>query len=406
MKILIVNSNDIIGGASRAAFRLHQSLLTEGVNSQMLVQHKKSNITSVISTESKIRKKLINPFRPALDHILMKLIGAKVLFSSSYMPFSEIIKQINRINPDIVHLNWITGGMMTIEDLSKINVPIVWSLHDMWAFTDGYHYDEYYDICKHGCPSMPKNFLSDKVFYRKQKTYSKINNITIIGLSKWMSDCAKSSALLKNKQHIILPNMIDTSTFRPFDKIKSKELWNLSSNKKIILFGTLNAADDPRKGFLELSQALHQITVPNVELVIFGSGKPKYPPDFGFKTHYLGNLNNDESLAQLYSAADVMVVPSLQENLSNSIMESLACATPVVGFNIGGNKDMIDHKENGYLAEPFDVMDLKNGIEWILKNDKRKKAREKVLLNFDSKIVVKNYIKLYKNILNQKSLLS
>ena len=146
MKILIVNSNDIVGGASRAAFRLHQSLLTEGINSQMLVQDKKSNISTVFSTDSKIRKILINPFRPALDHILMKLIGAKILFSSSYMPFSEIIKQINRINPDIVHLHWITGGMMTIEDLSKINVPIVWSLHDMWAFTDGFHFDEYYDI--------------------------------------------------------------------------------------------------------------------------------------------------------------------------------------------------------------------------------------------------------------------
>jgi glycosyltransferase involved in cell wall biosynthesis len=403
MKILIVNSNDIIGGASRAAFRLHQSLLSEGVNSKMLVQHKKCNIPSVISTNSKIRKIFINPFRPALDHILMKFIGAKVLFSSSYLPFSEIIKQINHINPDIVHLHWITGGMMTIEDLSKINTPIVWSLHDMWAFTDGFHYDGYYDVCSNRGTSMPKNFLSDKVFYRKQEAYSKISNITIIGLSKWMSDCAKNSSLLKNKKHINLPNLIDTSIFRPFDKKKSKELWNIKSNKKIILFGTLNAADDPRKGFSQLSNALCQLTIRNVELVIFGSRKPKNSIDFGFKTHYLGSLDNDESLAQLYSAADVMVVPSLQENLSNSIMESLACATPVVGFNIGGNKDMIEHKKNGYLAEPFDVTDLKNGIEWTLKNDLSKKAREKVLSNFDSKIVVKKYVNLYKNILNRSS---
>ena len=401
MKILIVNSNDIIGGASRAAFRLHQSLISEGVNSQMLVQHKKCNIPSVISTNSKIRK-ILNPCRPALDHILMKFIGTKVLFSSSYLPFSEIIKQINHINPDIVHLHWITGGMLTIEELSKINAPIAWSLHDMWAFTDGFHYDGYYDVSNNRITSMQKNFLSDKVFCRKKNTYSKITNITIIGLSKWMSNCAKNSSLLKNMQHINLPNMIDTSIFRPFDKKKSKELWNIESNKKIILFGTLNAADDPRKGFLELSKALCKLTIRNVELVIFGSKKPKHPINFGFKTHYLGSLDNDESLAKLYSAADVMVVPSLQENLSNAIMESLACATPVVGFNIGGNKDMIEHKKNGYLAEPFDVTDLKNGIEWTLKNDLRKKAREKVLFNFDSKIVVKKYINLYKNILNQK----
>ena len=186
-------------------------------------------------------------------------------------------------------------------------------------------------------------------------------------------------------------------------KKKSKELWNIKSNNKIILFGTLNAADDPRKGFSELSKALCQLAIRNVELVIFGSRKPKNSIDFGFKTHYLGSLDNDESLAQLYSAADVMVVPSLQENLSNAIMESLACATPVVGFNIGGNKDMIEHKKNGYLAEPFDVTDLKNGIEWTLKNDLSKKAREKVLSNFDSKIVVKKYVNLYKNILNRSS---
>jgi glycosyltransferase involved in cell wall biosynthesis len=403
MKILIVNAYDTVGGASRAAYRLHKSLLAEGVDSKMLVQNKKSNISTVISTSSKIREKLINPFRPALDHVLIKFCGARTLFSSSYMPFSEIVEQINQINPDIVHLHWITGGMMTIEDIAKINASIVWSLHDMWAFTDGYHYDETYDIYKNYCGDEPKNFLSSKVFNRKQKTYSKIDNMTIIGLSRWMCDCAKNSVLLKDKQHINLPNPIDTNIFKPFNKSESRKLWGLPQNKKLVLFGAIRATDDPRKGFSELSKALCQITISNVELVVFGSGEPKYPSDFGFKTHYLGGLDNDEYLAMLYSAADVMVVPSLQENLSNAIMESLACATPVVGFGIGGNQDMIDHKKNGYLAQPFDTMDLKNGIEWILKNDVSSNARKKILLNFDSKIVVKNYIKLYENILNQKS---
>ena len=406
MKILIVNANDTVGGASRAAYRLHRSLLSKGVDSKMLVQNKKSNSHTIISTKSKIRETLINPFRPALDYILMKFYGAKTLFSSSYLPFSEIIKQINQINPDIVHLHWITGGMMTIEDMAKINAPIVWSLHDMWAFTDGHHYDETYNICKNYCGDEPKNFLSDKVFNRKKKTYERIGNMTIIGLSRWMRDCAKNSILLKDKQHLNLPNPIDTSIFKPFNKNESRKLWNLPQDKKLVLFGAMGATDDPRKGFLELSDALHRMTLSGVEFVVFGSEEPKIPPDFRFKAHYLGKLKDDVSLAKLYSAVDVMIVPSLQENLSNTIMESLACATPVVGFDIGGNSDMIDHQQNGYLVKPFNTIDLKNGIEWVLNCDSFDElcnnAREKVLINFDSIIVAKQYIKLYQRILDDR----
>jgi glycosyltransferase involved in cell wall biosynthesis len=407
MKILIVNAYDTVGGASRAAYRLHKSLLAEGVDSKMLVQIKKSNISTVISTSSKIREKFINPFRPALDHVLMKFCGARTLFSSSYTPFSEIVEQINQINPDIVHLHWITGGMMTIEDVAKINTPIVWSLHDMWAFTDGYHYDETYDIYKNYCDNEPKNFLSSKVFNRKQITYSKIGDMTIVGLSHWMCDCAKNSILLKDKQHINLPNPIDTNVFKPFNKSESRKLWGLPQDKKLVLFGAMRATDDPRKGFSELSKALRQITISNVELVVFGnSEEPKFPPDFGFKTHYFGKLHNDMCLAKLYSAVDVIVVPSLQENLSNTIMESLACATPVVGFDIGGNSDMIDHQQNGYLVKPFNIIDLKIGIEWVLNhnsfNDLQKNARQKVLVEFNSKVVAKKYVKLYKDILQMQ----
>ena len=115
-------------------------------------------------------------------------------------------------------------------------------------------------------------------------------------------------------------------------------------------------------------------------------------------------MADDISLVTLYNAVDIMIVPSLQENLSNAIMESLACATPVVGFNIGGNSDMIEHKKNGYLAKPFDTIDLKDGIEWTLNNEYYdelcQNAREKVMREFDSKIVAQQYIEFYKKILH------
>ena len=411
MKVLIIASSDIVGGAHRAAYRLHLSLLSQDIDSQMLVQNKISGDYTVTGPTSNFRKFVLNPLRPAMDHIIMKSKKVSTLFSSSYLPFSEIVKQINKINPDIVHLHWITGGMIRIEDVAQIKPPVIWSLHDMWAFTGGCHYDKNCGAYKNSCGACPvlgstkNNDLSRKVSNRKQKTFNKKKNMTVVGLSYWLNDCSKNSTLLKNKNHINLPNPIDTRLFKPFGKNKARELWRLPKEKKLILFGAVGAISDPRKGFKELSEALHKLQDKDIELVVFGSSEPKKTQDFGFKTHYLGHLHDDISLITLYSAVDVMVVPSLQENLSNAIMESLSCSTPVVGFNIGGNGDMIEHKKTGYLAKPFDANDLKDGIEWVVNNENYDElcdnARDKVVREFDSKVVAKKYIELYKEVLDE-----
>jgi len=165
--------------------------------------------------------------------------------------------------------------------------------------------------------------------------------MTVVGLSRWLNQCAKDSTLLKDKKHVSLPNPLNTNIYKPFDKGKSRELWSLPQDKKLVLFGAMSATSDINKGFKELSEAIQMLTCKDVEFVVFGSSEPENAPDFGFKTHYLGSLADDVSLVTLYSAADVMIVPSLQENLSNAIMESLACATPVVGFDIGGNSERL-----------------------------------------------------------------
>lgn len=409
MKILIVNTSDIDGGAARAAYRLHQSLLSNNIDSQMLVQAKSSDDFTVNSTSSKIQKG-INKLRPTLDSLPIRNYDNKTLFSPSWLPSKNLINQINELNPDVVHLHWINAGMIKIEDLAKINAPVVWSLHDMWAFTGGCHYDELCGAYERKCgecvvlASSKNNDISRKIFNRKQKTYSTIKNMTIIGLSNWLKTSAKNSALFKNRKVVNLPNPIDTNIFKPFDKNKSRELWGLPKNKKLVLFGAMGATSDPRKGFKELSQAFKYIDRDDIEFVIFGASTPANPPEIGFKTNYIGSLSDDVSLVTLYSAVDVMIVPSKQENLSNAIMESLACATPVVGFDIGGNSDLIDHKNNGYLSPAFDVEALAKGIEWILDNEKYEElcsnARDKVMREFDSKIVAEKYIKLYNEALN------
>lgn len=413
MKILIVNTSDIQGGAARAAYRLHRSLLDANIDSQMLVQSKASDDYTVITENSRLRK-YINKLRPIIDGLPVRKYKnrTKTLFSSSWFGFNNIATKINKINPDIIHLHWVNGGMLKIEDIARIKAPIVWSLHDMWAFTGGCHYDEECQGFLKGCGnckvlrSSSQNDLSKKVFKRKQKTFNIKKDITIIGLSSWLNECSKNSTLLKTKIHINLPNPIDTDIFKPFDKDKARELWNLSTGKKLVLFGAMSATSDPRKGLKELNEGMTKMQQSkDIELVVLGSTKPQNAPNLGFKTHYLGSLADDVSLVTLYSAVDVTVVPSLQENLSNTIMESLSCGTPVVAFDIGGNNDMIDHKKNGYLAKPFDSQDLANGIEWILANDNYvslcENARYKVLREFDSKVVAQKYIQLYKETLGR-----
>ena len=415
MKILIVSTSDIVGGAARAAYRLHRALLAEGIESRMLVQDKRSGDWTVISLANNKLEKAYYRIRPFIDQIPVKFYKnrTKTLFSPAWFGFSKVIKKINEMSPDIVHLHWICGGMIRIEDLAKIKKPIVWSLHDMWVFTGGCHYDEecrrYLNYCGN-CKilnSKKENDLSKKIFNRKRIVFEKIENLTIIGLSSWLNECSKNSALLKDKRHINLPNPIDINIFKPFNKAKSRELWGLPKDKKLVLFGAMNATGDPRKGFKELSEALNILKGENIEFVVFGSSEPKNPPKFKFKIHYVGHLYDDISLVTLYNVCDVTVVPSLQENLSNTIMESLSCGTPVVAFNVGGNSDMIEHKINGYLATPFDPSDLAKGIEWVLGLSEKEyqtlsqNAREKVLGEFDSRVVARKYIELYEEILNK-----
>jgi len=414
MKVLIVNTADIEGGAARAAYRLHRALLGEGVDSQMLVQSKSSDDYTVMGPITKTQKGL-GKLRPTLDSLPVRRYKhrTKTLFSPAWFPFSDVVKRINELNPDVVHLHWVAGGMLCIEDIARIKAPIVWSLHDMWAFTGGCHYDEQCGAFRQQCgnckvlQSKNDKDLSRRVHNRKQTTFQQKKNITLVGLSRWLADEAAASSLFSSQQVVNLPNPIDTEAFSPFDQATARELLNLPQHKKLILFGAMGATSDPRKGYLELSQSLVHLQIDNAELVVFGASQPQEGAEFPQLAHYLGRIHDDLTLRVLYNAADVMIVPSLQENLSNAIMESLACGTPVVGFDIGGNSDLIDHQGNGYLAKPFDTEDLAQGIEWVINHpdysEISTEARNVVLKNFDSKVVAPKYIELYRSVLEKEA---
>ena len=410
MKVLHVNALDMQGGAARASYRLHQALLNEGMDSQVLVLEKSSDDFRVIGPISKM-KQVANNLRPYIDYLPLKLYKnrAKRAFSPSWLPFSSIVSQINALNPDVVHLHWIAGGMMTIEEIAKIKAPIVWSLHDNWAFTGGCHVmwdcEKYKENCG-ACPmlgSEKETDLSRKTFLRKEKTYSKIENMTIVGLSQWMAECTKQSTLLKDNKIVCIPNPIDANIFKPIEKEIAREILNLPLDEKLILFGAMDATSDVNKGFKELQEALNKVEGDNIELVVFGSSEPKEGNNLNYPTHYMGHLHDDVTLRLLYSAVDVMVIPSRQEAFGQMATEAMSCATPVVAFGHTGLLDIVDHKVNGYLAKPLDTFDLAQGIEWVLNvadsNELGLKAREKVLMTFDSQLVSKQYIELYREAL-------
>lgn len=412
MKILHVNTYDIDGGAARAVYRLHKSLLERNIDSQILVQSKASDDYTVLSENQKIKKNLIR-FNPFIDSLPIRFYKKRIgtLFSPSWFNFGNIVDKINEIKPDIVHLHWICGGLLTIEDIGKIKFPIIWTLHDNWAFTGGCHimwdckkYEKECGKC-FVLGSVKENDLSKSIFERKLKTFSKIDKMLIVGVSHWMSDCSKKSELLKNRNHFTIPNLLNTDLFKPFDKKRARELWNLPKDKKLILFGAMSATSDQNKGYLELINSLNKLEKDeNIELVIFGSSKPQNEHNFKFKTYYLGKLYDDISLITLYSAVDVMIVPSKQESFGQTASESMSCGTPVVAFAHTGLLDIVEHKKTGYLAKPFDTTDLKDGIEWILNNphydELCQNAREKVIKEFDSKVVSEKYLELYQSILN------
>jgi glycosyltransferase involved in cell wall biosynthesis len=416
MRSLLINSEDRRGGAARAAHRLHLALRSIGVDCSMLVQVKHGDELSVIGPESVVRS-MTAPFRPALD--LFPILAYRhrkkgATFYPGWLP-DRIKRRVDAFAPDLVHLHWITGGTLNVRTLRKLGRPLVWTLHDMWAFTGGCHYDDACGRYATGCGRCPalgsqrESDLSAFGWRRKRSAYGDLP-LTIVTPSKWLGELARNSPLLGYFPVNVIPNAIDVDIYRPTDKLAARKMLRLPPDRKIILFGALRATSERRKGYHLLQPALRTlssaITGRDAVAVILGASRPAEPPDFGMESIFLGTLSDDLSLALAYSAADVFVAPSTQENLSNTVMESLACGTPVVAFNIGGMPDMIDHRANGYLAKAFDTGDLANGLEWVMQDGERngalsERARRKVEETFAAPKVARQHLALYEEVLRR-----
>lgn len=406
MKSLIL-SYSLEGGAGGAAYRLHQGLRRIGVTSQVLVVKKEGDDHTVIPLVETTINRGFSVLREKLNNLPLRLYPNNAGYFSTQWPRDSVPAKVAQLNPDIINLHWILNGFVQIESLRKFDQPLVFTLHDMWAFTGGCVHsldcDRYTNECG-SCPqlgSTKSRDLSRWVWGRKARAWKNLD-LTVVTPSNWLAESARSSSLFKDKRVEVVPNGLDVETYRPVDRRLARQLLGLPLDKKIILFGAWSLSH--WKGFHLLQGALQSLSMSGwhdkLELVLFGFSEPEEPIDLGIKAHYLGRLYDDISLALVYSAADVKVVPSLVESFGLTACESLACGTPVVAFNVSGLRDIIDHKQNGYLATPFEIEDLAQGIVWILEDDDRrnrlsKRAREKVEKEFTLELQAQRYLNLY-----------
>lgn len=408
MKVIHINYSDYIGGAARAAYRIHQCLLVNRINSCMWVNEKSNQNLEAVSSPSQMDQ-LINKIRPQIVSPLIKFLKTEnTIIHSPQVLSSNWIKKINTSDADIIHLHWFQHEMLSIADVSLINKPLIWTIHDMWPFcgaehnTNEFRWQDGYN--NNNRPSYEKGFDLNKWTWNRKKKYWK-KEIPIISPSCWLGNCVKKSFLMRNWPVTIIPNPIDKNRWRPIDKTIARDLLGLPKNISLIFFD--NSASSFQKGADLLLQSLNylysKLSLKDLELVIIDNTISKKNFQVGFPVRNFKYLHDDLRMNILYSAVDAVVFPSRLEAFGQIASEAQICGTPVVAFNIGGPADILIHKKTGYLAKAYDIKDLANGIKWVLEQNKDNKlsihSRNEAVARFDYNIVAEKYIEQYNKLL-------
>lgn len=426
MKLLLVNTSDV-GGAGKACARLHLGLLNSGVASKLLLANNRNNHIESYTQESLKDKSLNKKIKNKFSNILRELKIIKPpkkteqeLFLESRKKGLELFSYPNSNydvtesdlykEADIINLHWVSGFIDYESFFKKNKKPVIWTLHDMNPFTGGEHYTEsYLGIDNAGFPvkrvvTNEEKEQFKKVLDLKKKALSNVKNLHFVTLCNWMTNELKQSEFFNQFPIHHIPNGIDSNIFKIRDKNYSRELLNIPLDKKVILF-VADLIKTNRKGIEFLLRALEKLTQDDVILFVIGHKNEKLKR-FDNIIQY-GLVNDDRLLSSIYSAADAFVIPSLMDNLPNTVLESLLCGTPVIGFPIGGTPDMVDNKKNGLLTDTISVDSLADTINYYLKNgvsQKREEIRKEAVKKYDKKVQASNYIELYKNILNTNKL--
>ena len=395
MKVLILSTYATAGGAAIAASRLKEALQKNGVETSMAV-----------SCKGWIRGKTWAFVKERLAILLANRGRRDNLYAIDIALTGEDVTKLKEYKEaDVIHLHWVNQGFLSFNILQKIvnsGKRIVWTMHDAWTTTGICHltlgceaYQAQCGNCKYLTHPHP-NDLSHTVWEKKRRLYAR-HNITFVTCSRWLKAEALKSSLLAQQDVRCVPNPIDTARYAPHDKTACRDALHLPTDKKLLLF-VAQSVNNPNKGMTYLADAIQRIRDNSIALVMLGgrdNGIKDLIPDT--EVYALGYIRDAETICKVYSAADAFVLPSLSENLPNTIMEAMSCGTPCVGFDIGGIPEMIDHKQNGYVARYRDTADLAQGLIDTLNNNAAYSThcREKVVREYSENAVAEKYINIY-----------
>lgn len=416
-----LNTYDGNGGAGRACMRINRALLDKGVDSQIIVHYKFGESPKIKTFNTNFIQKAYAAATIILERVLAKryLKPLKTPFSFTWFGRS-VIHNPDVKAADVIHLHWVNHGFLNpkhLAELNKLNKPIVWTFHDSNAFTGGCHVRYSCDHFKRECGNCPllidagPDDISHRIWLQKNKAYSGMD-FSIIAPGSWMKNSVLESSLMKGRHVAHIANTLETDLFKPKDKTLAKRAVGLPTDKFIFLSGFMPSRKDLHKGTqylldsLELLKTRLGAKAEDIELVVFGNRNADDMPDFLFKTTFLGTIKDDEKLVTCYAAADAFLIPSLEDNLPYTVMESLACGTPVIAFTTGGIPDMVQHEHNGYLAKYRSAESFTDGMEWIINYPDRsllqQQARQTVIDKFSEDVIATQHIELYKQVLAEK----
>ena len=419
LKVVHINTYDGNGGAGRGCLRLNRALLANNIDSKIVVHYKFGQNPQIGTFNRNIIQKAYTAGIIIAERVLARryLKPVKTPFSFTWFGRS-VIHHPDVKNADVIHLHWVNHSFLNpthLAEIAKLGKPVVWTFHDSNAFTGGCHVRYTCNHFENECGNCPvlkdegPNDISHHIWLQKFKAYQQLK-FTAIAPSTWMLNSIGLAKLMNGVPAVNIPNTLETAIFRPIDKKEAKAKLNLPADKFIFLSGFMPSRKDLHKGtsYLLGSMALLKqrlgLETDNIELVVFGNRNTEDVPEFPFKTSFLGTINDDEKLATCYAAADAFLTTSVEDNLPYTVMESLACGTPVIAFTTGGIPNMVQHEYNGYLAEYRSSESFTDGMEWIIRHPARetlnRQARQTVMDKFSEDVIAVKHIALYNQVLS------
>lgn len=416
MKIVHLNHGRVTGGAASGALQLHRALLNLGLESDYVVtdpagSEGASRVHSLVrGPGTRLAYFLIRRAERlyCLNPRLRKLPQFSAGRVGSWVQRLPLVR-----DADIFHLHWVQRGMLSTRQISRLRRPTVWTLRDMWAFTGGCHISNgctrYLGGCG-ACPMLGSGSTGDRTrraFATKQELYARSPQLHPVGISPWVTGEAERSGIFGSRPVRMIWNGVDLGPFQPVDRQAARRALGLDPNRRYLSTGSINLRD-PYKGFGLLAEAMKAFARTaagrDVALLVFGKNAN---PVLGSVPNMvpMGTVTDKARLNQIYAASEAFLLPSLMEPFGKTCVEALLSGTPVVCFDTAGPAGMVEHRQSGFKATPFDPQSFAEGIAWALKEGR---GRDPAALHqqgrrFSAATAARAYRELYRELLNGRA---